>query len=95
MHRYEVLRRPILTEKTNYQADELSCYAFEVDIRANKVQVRQAIETVFEVTVLNVNIMNVRGKKRRLGRHEGRTPDWKKAVVTLAPGDSIAFFEGV
>ena len=95
MHPYEVLKRPILTEKTNYQADELSRYAFEVDIRANKVQVRQAVETVFEVTVLNVNIMNVRGKKRRLGRHEGRTPDWKKAVVTLAPGDSIAFFEGV
>jgi large subunit ribosomal protein L23 len=95
MHPYEVLKRPILTEKTNYQAGELSRYTFEVDIRANKVQVGQAVETVFDVTVLNVNIMNVHGKKRRLGRHEGRTPDWKKAVVTLAPGDSIAFFEGV
>ena len=95
MHPYEVLKRPILTEKTDFQADALSRYAFEVDVRANKHQVHEAVETVFDVTVVNVNIMNVRGKRRRLGRSEGRTPDWKKAIVTLAPGDTISFFEGV
>ena len=95
MHPYQVLKRPILTEKTDYQADELSRYTFEVDGSANKHQVREAVETVFDVTVVNVNMMNVRGKRRRLGRSEGRTPDWKKAIVTLAPGDTISFFEGV
>ncbi len=95
MHLYEVLKRPILTEKSNYQADALHRYTFEVDRRANKHQVRQAVETIFKVTVLEVNIMNVRGKQRRLGRRVGHTPDWKKAIVTLSPGQSISFFEGV
>jgi large subunit ribosomal protein L23 len=95
MHLYEVLKRPILTEKSNYQADALHRYTFEVDRRANKHQVRQAVETIFKVTVLDVNMMTVRGKQRRLGRRIGRTPDWKKAVVTLSPGQSISFFEGV
>jgi len=95
MHPYEVLRRPVLTEKSNYQADELGRYTFEVTVDATKQQVRQAVEAAFEVSVTNVNIMNVRGKRRRWGRHIGRGSDWKKAVVTLAPGDSISFFEGV
>ena len=95
MHPYEVIKRPIVTEKSNYQADALNRYTFEVDVRANKHQVKEAVETVFDVTVLKVNIMNVRGKPRRFGRRVGQTRDWKKAVVTVAPGDSIAFFEGV
>lgn len=95
MHVYEVLKRPVLTEKSNYQADALHRYTFEVDPRANKHQVRQAVEEIFKVTVANVNMMKVRGKNRRLGRHTGRTPDWKKAIVTVAPGESISFFEGV
>jgi len=95
MHVYEVLKRPVLTEKSNYQSDALHRYTFEVDPRANKHQVRQAVEEIFKVTVANVNIMKVRGKNRRLGRHTGRTPDWKKAIVTVAPGESISFFEGV
>lgn len=95
MHAYEVLRRPILTEKSSYQADTLHRYTFEVDRRANKLDVRRAVEEVFDVAVENVNIMNVRGKPRRFGRREGRTSDWKKAIVTLAPGDTISFFEGV
>ena len=95
MHPYEVLKRPILTEKTSYQADTLNRYTFEVDTRANKHQVWHAVETVFDVTVLKVNIMNVRGKSRRFGRRVGRTRDWKKAVVTVVPGDTISFFEGL
>ncbi len=91
MHVYEVIKRPILTEKSNYLGDELGRYTFEVDVRANKLQVKEAVETVFSVTVTGVRIMNVRGKQRRLGRYTGRTPDWKKAVVTLAPGQSIDF----
>lgn len=95
MHVYEVLKRPVLTEKSNYQAEALHRYTFEVDPRANKHQVREAVEQIFDVTVVNVNMMKVRGKSRRLGRHVGRTPNWKKAIVTVAPGDSISFFEGV
>lgn len=95
MHQYEILKRPILTEKSNYQADELQRYTFEVDKRANKLQVRWAVESVFDVSVVDVHIMNVRGKTRRFGRKEGRTSDWKKAIVTLAPGQTISFFEGV
>lgn len=95
MHAYEVLRRPILTEKSSYQADTLHRYTFEVDVRANKIDVRRAVEEVFDVEVEHVNIMNVRGKPRRFGRREGRTNDWKKAIVTLAPGATISFFEGV
>ena len=95
MHVYEVLKRPVLTEKSNYQADALHRYTFEVDSRANKHQVREAVEHIFNVTVVDVNMMKVRGKNRRLGRYLGRTPDWKKAIVTVAPGESISFFEGV
>jgi large subunit ribosomal protein L23 len=95
MHLYEVLRRPVLTEKSNYAADELGRYTFEVDVRATKQQVREAVEMAFDVTVTGVNMMIVRGKARRWGRHVGRGSDWKKALVTLASGDSISFFEGV
>jgi len=95
MRVYEVLKRPILTEKSTYQADELQSYTFEVDVRANKHQIREAVETVFDVEVWGVNVINVRGKRRRVGRQVGKAPDWKKAIVTLAPGDSISFFEGL
>ncbi|MGI6375932.1 MAG: 50S ribosomal protein L23 [Anaerolineae bacterium] len=95
MHIYEVLKRPILTEKTNYLADELHRYTFEVDRRANKQLVQRAVEEIFKVQVQRVNIMCVQGKTRRFGRLIGKTPEWKKAIVTLAPGDSISFFEGV
>ncbi len=95
MHLYEVLRRPVVTEKSSRQADELNQYTFEVDPRANKIQVKQAVEEAFGVTVLKVNIMRMPGKTRRFGRRLIRTPAWKKAVVTLAPGDRIELFEGV
>ena len=94
MHLYEVLRRPIITEKnTGLQA--LGKYAFEVAWEANKNQVAQAVETAFKVKVTKVNIIPVRGKMRRVGRRPAMTRSWKKAIVTLKPGDSIQFFEGV
>lgn len=94
MHLYEVLRRPLITEK-NTALQVQGKYAFEVSEDANKTQVKQAVETAFKVDVTSVNIMTVHGKKKRMGRHEVQNPSWKKAVVTLKPGDKIELFEGV
>jgi large subunit ribosomal protein L23 len=94
MHLYEVLRRPLITEKnTGLQAQ--GKYVFEVANDANKAQVKQAVETAFKVNVTAVNVMTVQGKKKRMGRREVQTPSWKKAIVTLKPGDKIQLFEGV
>ena len=95
MDPYQVLRRPIITEKSSFQSDNLSRYTFEVDVRANKHQVKEAVQEVFSVDVVAVNVIRVRGKQRRWGKVLGRTKDWKKAIVTLRPGQSIQFFEGV
>jgi len=92
---YKVLKRPILTEKSNYQADELHSYTFEVDLRASKHDVRRAVETLFTVKVLDVNVVRVHDTARRFGRYMGKQSGYKKALVKLAPGDSISFFEGV
>lgn len=96
MHVYDVLKRPVMTEKSNAQGDEQNQYTFEVDRRANKMQVRDAVETAFNVKVLDVNIINIPAKKGRYGRLiVTKKPAWKKAVVTLVPGSTIQFFEGV
>ncbi|MBC7263586.1 MAG: 50S ribosomal protein L23 [Chloroflexi bacterium] len=95
MHPYEVLKRPITTEKTSYQSGKLRQYSFEVDRRANKHDVKRAVEEIFKVTVVSVNMINVPAKTRRWGRIMGHKPAWKKAVVTLAPGNTIQLFEGV
>ncbi|MGQ9682145.1 MAG: 50S ribosomal protein L23 [Anaerolineae bacterium] len=95
MHPYEVLKRPLLTEKTNLLSDVENRYAFEVDSRANKLQVKEAVERAFDVKVIAVNVINVPGKQRRLGRRIGHRPGWKKAIVTLASGQRIQLFEGV
>ena len=95
MNSYEVLKRPILTEKSNRLSDAFHQYTFAVDVRANKLQIKEAVEHAFKVQVREVNVMNLLGKERRLGRIRGRTPSWKKAVVTLAPGQTIQLFEGV
>jgi large subunit ribosomal protein L23 len=95
MDPYDVLRRPIVTEKSSFQSENLNRYTFEVDVRANKLQVKEAVEKVFRVNVVAINVMRVRGKRRRLGRIQGRTKDWKKAVVTIRSGQTIQFFEGV
>ena len=96
MHPYEILRRPVVTEK-NTALQALGKYAFEVAEGANKPQIKQAVEMAFGVEVTSVNVVLMRGKTRRIGhgRRLVQTPSWKKAVVTLKPGDSIQFFEGV
>ncbi|HEY88028.1 MAG TPA: 50S ribosomal protein L23 [Dehalococcoidia bacterium] len=94
MHLYEVLRRPLVTEKNTTLLAQ-NKYAFEVAGEANKHQIKQAVETAFKVQVTAVNVMTVAGKTRRVGRRQVLTPSWKKAVVTLKPGDKIELFEGV
>jgi large subunit ribosomal protein L23 len=94
MHSYEVLRRPLITEK-NTMLVEQNKYTFEVARNANKPQIKDAVEKAFKVKVASVNVMCVPGKMRRAGRQRGMTSPWKKAVVTLEPGHKIELFEGV
>ena len=91
---YEVIRRPIRTEKTTDQEARHNQVVFEVDQRANKIEIRQAIERLFGVKVVKVNTANMLGKPKRVGRVFGRRSDIKKAVITLAEGEQIEFFEG-
>jgi large subunit ribosomal protein L23 len=105
MHPYEVLKRPIITEKSQWQVGyEAPQYAFEVDTRANKAQIKEAVEVAFDVTVTRVNVMVMAPKRRRNPRSRiigakasqvQRSSKWKKAVVQVKPGDRIALFEGV
>jgi large subunit ribosomal protein L23 len=97
MHPYDILKRPVITEKSNFQSDLLGQFTFEVDRRANKQQIKNAVETVFDVTVERVRVINMPAKRvRRHGRREVvRRVGWKKAIVKLASGDRIEFFEGV
>ncbi len=94
MHLYEVLRRPLITEK-NTMLQAQNKYAFEVAKEANKPQIKQAVEKAFKVKVNMVNVITVPGKTRRVGRRMVLTQSWKKALVTLKPGDKIELFEGV
>jgi len=94
MHIYEVLRRPLITEKATLLQQE-NKYAFEVAGKATKCQIKEAVEKAFKVKVVKVNVMTVSGKTRRMGRREIKTSSWKKALVTLETGNKIAFFEGV
>ena len=94
MHLYEVLHRPLITEKgTTLQAQ--GKYAFEIAGGANKHQIKQAVEKAFKVKVTAINVMTVPGKKKRMGKGIILTHPWKKAIVTLKPGDKIELFEGV
>lgn len=94
MHQYEVLRRPLVTEK-NAALQAQGKYAFEVAGGANKEQVKEAVQKAFNVTVTKVNVITVRGKEKRVRRGWATSPSWKKAVVTLKPGDKIEIVEGV
>ncbi|MCY0900029.1 MAG: 50S ribosomal protein L23 [Firmicutes bacterium] len=94
MNPYDVLLRPVITEAST-DAMALNKYTFEVDPRANKVQIRQAVEEIFKVRVTKVNTLWTPAKPKRRGTSRGYTSRGKKAIVTLAPGDSIEFFEGV
>ena len=92
---YRIIRRPVITEKSTLQKEMHNQLAFEVDRRANKIEIKKAVEEIFKVQVKDVRTMHYRGKRVRLGRTEGRKPHWKKAIVTLQPGEKIEFFEGV
>ena len=94
-HIYEVLRRPMMTERNTDLMQE-GRYTFEVAPDANKIQIKEAVERTFEVTVLAVNTINVHRKRtRERSKFRGYKPGWKKAIVTLAPGERIEIFEGV
>ncbi|MGD8834563.1 MAG: 50S ribosomal protein L23 [Desulfobacteraceae bacterium] len=91
---YDIIRRPVITEKTNIQKDESNQVTFEVDPRANRIEVKRAVEQIFNVKVADARTMNIRGKVKRRGRIMGKRRNWKKAIVTLMPGERIEFFEG-
>jgi large subunit ribosomal protein L23 len=91
----DIIKRPLITEKANKLKEDNNQYSFEVDRRANKIEIRKAVESLFSVQVLKVQTVKNVGKMVRVGRNRGKRPDWKKAVVTLAQGNRIEFFEGV
>src|SRR5687767_12312651 len=94
VHPYEVLVRPVVTEKST-MLGSLDKYVFAVHPWANKMQIKDAVQLAFNVNVIDVHVMNVRGKMKRFGKGQGKTPDWKKAIVTLMPGERIELFEGI
>lgn len=94
MHVYDVLCRPVITEKSSDLMAQ-NKYVFEARKKANKVQIKAAVEKAFKVTVVSVNVMTIPAKPKGYGRLKGHRPAWKKAVVTLKPGDNIEIFEGV
>jgi len=93
METYSVIKRPLVTEKTTIAREEERKYYFEIDPRATKIDVRNAVEKIFKVKVADIHTVNMKGKRKRMGRIMGKRKDWKKAVVTLAPGASIEIFE--
>lgn len=95
MNPYEIIRGPLITEKGSIQKEANNQLTFEVDRKANRVEIRHAVEKVFNVKVEKVRTMQVKGKVKRVGRTLGKRRDWKKAIVTLARGENIEFFEGV
>lgn len=89
----DIIKRPVITERTSEFIDQLK-YVFEVDLRTNKTEIKQAIEAIFKVKVISVNTMRVPPKPRRYGRHSGYTSEWKKAIVQLSPDSKpLEFFE--
>ena len=92
---YDIIKKPVITERSMMGAQD-NKYTFEVAVDAGKIEIKKAVEEIFGVQVASVNTMRVRGRYRRMGRNEGRTPNWKKAIVTLAEGSkTIAFFDGM
>jgi large subunit ribosomal protein L23 len=94
MNQYDIIRKPIVTEKTSLLKEGGNQYVFEVATSANKIEIAKAVEQLFKVKVLAVRVINMEGKKRRLGKSSGKRPDWRKAIVKLGPKDKISFFEG-
>lgn len=94
MNEYDIVVRPIITEKSTLLKELGNQYAFEVQRDANKIEIKKAVEKLFKVKVLSVQVLNMEGKKKRLGRFAGKKADWKKAIVKLSPKDKITIFEG-
>ncbi len=94
MNEYDIIVRPLITEKSSLLKESGNQYVFEVQRDANKIEIRKAVEKLFKVKVLSVHVTNMEGKKKRLGKFTGKKPDWKKAIVTLKPEDKITIFEG-
>ena len=92
---YQVLKRPLITEKSTLEKEQHNKLLFEVNPSANKIEIKQAVEQIFKVDVLQVRTVNVKGKNKRVGRYMTKSSDWKKAVVTIKPGQRVEFFEGV
>ncbi len=92
---YEVLRGPLLTERGTLLKETDNKVLFRVAREANKIEIKKAVEEIFKVKVERVTTMNCKGKKKRMGRHEGKRPDWKKAIVTLKEGEKLDFIEGM
>jgi len=92
---HDLIKRPLITEKTNIQKESYNQISFEIDRNANRVEVKKAIENIFNVKVASVRTLQVKGKIKRRGRILGKRKDWKKAIVKLMPGERIDFFEGV
>jgi large subunit ribosomal protein L23 len=95
MNAGQVLIRPLITERSMTLRDDQNKYAFKVHVQATKPEIRKAVEELFEVKVVSVSTMNMMGKNKRLGRYFGRRSSWKKAIVTVAPGQSIDIYEAV
>jgi large subunit ribosomal protein L23 len=92
---YSILEKPLITEKSTMMQEQGNRVMFQVKRSANKLQIKEAVQNVFNVTVLDVNTINVKPKTQRFGRHQGQTKAWKKAIVLLKEGDRIDFFDGV
>jgi large subunit ribosomal protein L23 len=92
---YRVIREPHIAEKANLVKEKYNQITLKVDKRANKIEIKDAVEKIFKKKVLEVNTINMEGKTKRVGRNIGKKSDWKKAIVKLAPGENIEFFEGV
>jgi large subunit ribosomal protein L23 len=94
MNQFDIVLRPIITEKSSSSKDKGNQYVFEVARDANKIEIAKAVERLFKVKVVAVRVMNMEGKKRRLGKNTGKRSDWRKAIVKIGPKDKISFFEG-
>jgi large subunit ribosomal protein L23 len=95
VNHYNILEKPLITEKSTMMQEQGNWVMFQVKRSANKLQIKDAVQNIFNVTVLDVNTINVKPKSQRFGRHQGQTKAWKKAIILLKEGDRIDFFEGV
>ena len=95
MNAYTIIKRPLVTEKTSKGREAMNAYAFEVDRKANKIQIKQAIEQIFKVKVMDINTIMMPGKGRRFGAHLSPKHSWKKAIAKLKAGERIEIYEGV